>query len=140
MDHVWSTLVLGVSQYGRQEGSYGKYDVGLHRHSSRQRLRIHCRLRHRHRHCRQFPISSVEDEFLTLDLSLSNQLDAVHKALETTRLFPKRVAFEPTLREELVDLWKELFGKRNCLRFALCAKRLGPADLQAVEPGDEDPV
>jgi hypothetical protein len=50
------------------------------------------------------------------------------------------VAFEPTLREELVDLWEELRGESDALRFALCAEGLGPADFQAVEPGDEDPV
>jgi hypothetical protein len=117
-------------------------NIALCRHTNRwrKRLRIH-RNRLSLRHIlHSFPIRSLVNEFLTLDLALSDQLDAVNQALESARLYPERVALEPTLRKELVDLREELRGKGDALRFAVCAKWLGPADLQAVEPGDEDPV
>jgi hypothetical protein len=115
---------------------------GLRRHTSRrrQRMRIHCGLSLRHILHHRFPISSLINKFLTLDLALSEQLNTVYEAFEPTRLFPQRVALEPALREELVDLREECFCKGDALRFAVCAKRLGPAHFQAVEPGDEDPV
>jgi hypothetical protein len=115
---------------------------GLRRHTNRRRenMRIHRRLSLRHILHHNFPISSLINELLTLHLPLSEQFNTIYEAFETARFFFERVALEPTLREELVDLREEGLGKGDALRFAVCAKRLGPADFQAVEPGDEDPV
>jgi hypothetical protein len=133
-------LVSKALQYGKNEEHY--MNIGLRHHTSRrrQRMRIHRRLSLRHIPHHKFPISSLVNKFLTLDLALSEQLNTIYEAFETTRLFPQRVALEPALREELVDLREEGLGKGDALRFAVCAKRLRPADFQAVEPGDEDPV
>lgn len=87
-----------------------------------------------------FSISSLVNKFLTLDPALSDQLDAVKQAVESAQLYSERMALEPTLREEFVDLREELRSKSDALWLAFCTKRLGPADCQTVEPGDEDPV
>ena len=114
----------------------------LRRHTGhwRERSRIHRRPSLRHRlHCR-FPISSLVNEFLALDLALSEQFDALQETFETSSLLFERVALEPALREEIVYLREERFGKGDALWLAVCAKRLRPAHFQTIEPGDESPV
>jgi hypothetical protein len=61
-------------------------NIALRRHTNRwrKRLRIHRnRLSLRHILHYSFPIRSLVNEFLTLDLALSDQLDAVNQALES---------------------------------------------------------
>jgi hypothetical protein len=81
-------LVVSKASLHRKNRGTPSNNIALRRHTNRRskRLRIHrnrLRLSLRHILHRSFPIRSLVNKFLTLDLALSDQLDAVNQALES---------------------------------------------------------
>jgi len=79
-------VVSKASLHRKENRRTPSNNIALRRHTNRRskRLRIHRnRLSLRHILHHSFPIRSLVNEFLTLDLALSDQLDAVNQALES---------------------------------------------------------